>query len=284
MKRSIALFLAASLIVVAELSAQVTTPQPSPAGTVTTVVGLTDVKIEYFRPRAKGRKIFGDGAEFVVPYGKMWRTGANSGTRITFSDEVKLGGIPVPKGTYQLLTTPGASEWTIALHKEMVGGDLSKYKPENDQANFKVKSEKSAAKVEMLTYQITDLSDDSKNANIQLSWENTVVNIPMSVDFDAKVMKSIEASTKVSPGNLYQAAQYYYDTGKDLKQALEWVTTAAAANPDQYWVVHLKAQIQKGLGDKKGALESANASKAAAEKSKDDAYIKRNNELIASLK
>jgi hypothetical protein len=215
----------------------------------------------------------------------MWRTGANSGTKVTFSDDVKVGGTAVPKGTYLLLTTPGASEWTVVFYKDVaLGGNTDGYKAENDQANIKVKSEKSAARVEMLTFQIADLSADSKNANIQLSWENTVVNIPMSVDFDAKVMKSIEASTKVNPGNLYQAAQYYYDNGKDLKQALDWVSTAAAANPNAYWVMHLKAKIQKGLGDKKGALESANASKAAAEKDKDDAYIKMNNELIASLK
>src|SRR6186997_2361302 len=93
--------------------AQVQIPAASPAGSVSSVVGLTDVKIDYSRPRAKGRKIFGTDANVVVPFGKIWRTGANAGTKITFSDDVKVEGISVPKGEYLLLTWPGATEWTI---------------------------------------------------------------------------------------------------------------------------------------------------------------------------
>ncbi len=282
MKKNLVILLLA-IGLVAE--AQVMAPQASTASTVTNVVGLTEVKIEYARPKAKGRKIYGEGGEFLVPFGKMWRTAANQGSRITFSDEVKVAGTSVPKGTYQLVTTPGATEWTVILSKDMtLGGSTEGYKKEDNIVLTTVKSEKLTEKVEVFTIEVSDFSADNKSANIQISWENTSVKLPFTVDFDAKVMKSIEASTKVNPGNLYQAALYYFENGKDLKQANEWVSTAAAANPNAYWIWLTKARIQKALGDKKGALESATASKAAAEKEKNADYVKMNDELIKSLK
>ena len=277
----------AVLFVILGLSAgaQVLTPSPSPGAMTSTVVGLTDVKVEYSRPKAKGRKIFGAGSEYLVPFGQMWRTGANSGSKVSFSDDVKFGGVDVPKGTYLLLTTPGAAEWTVILYKDVaMGGNTSGYDQTKDQARVMVKSEKLTEKVETLTINISDLSENSKTANLQLLWENTSVKVPITVDFDGKVMKSIEASTKVNPGNLYQAATYYFENGKDLKQALEWATTASASNPDAYWMSHLKAKIQKASGDKKGAMESAMASRAVAEKEKNADYVKMNDELMKGLK
>ena len=265
--------------------AQVVTPAPSPAATVSTVVGLTEVKVEYSRPKAKGRKIFGNGADFVTPYGQVWRTNANAGTIVSFGDDVKFGGTDVPKGKYLLLTIPGAAEWTVILYKDVaLGGNTSAYDQKNDQARAVVKPETLAQKVEAFTVEIADLSADSKSANLQLMWENTSVKVPIIVDFDKKVMASIDANTRVSPNNLYAAASYYLENGKDLKMALEWITTAAAARPDAYWVMHTKAKIQQALGDKKGAMESATASKAAAEKQKDGAYVRMNDELMKGLK
>jgi hypothetical protein len=282
MKKNLVILLLA-IGLVAE--AQVQTPQPSTASTVTNVVGLTEVKVEYARPKAKGRKIFGAGPEYLVPFGKMWRTAANQGSRVTFSDDVKVAGTAVPKGTYQLVTTPGATEWTVILSKDMtLGGSTEAYNKSNDVVNTTVKSEKLTEKVELFTIEVTDIAADSKSANLQISWENTSVKLPFTVDFDAKVMKSIEASTKVSPNAQYQAALYYLENGKDLKMANEWITAAASANPDAYWVLYTKARIQKALGDKKGATESATASKVAAEKEKNADYVKMNDELIKGLK
>lgn len=265
--------------------AQVLIPAASPAATVSTVVGLTDVKVEYSRPKLKGRKIFGAGANFLHPYGEMWRTGANAGTLITFSDDVKVGGSDVPKGKYLILTIPNTPEWTVIFYKDFaIGGDLGAYDQKNDQLRVTAKAEILPQPVEAFTVNITDLAADNKSASLQLTWENTSIKVPITVDFDKKVMASIEANTKVSPGNLYNAANYYLDNGKDLKQALEWATTAAAARPDAYWIWHTKAKIQKALGDKKGAVESATASRAAAEKEKDGTYVKMNDDLIKSLK
>ncbi|MDH4091862.1 MAG: DUF2911 domain-containing protein [Cyclobacteriaceae bacterium] len=265
--------------------AQIQTPAASPAGSVSTVVGLTDVQINYFRPRAKGRKIFGSEASVLVPFGKIWRTGANSGTRISFSDDVKVEGIPVPKGEYLILTWPGATEWTISLYKDVsLGGNTGGYDAANDAAKFKVKPEKLAEKVETMTFAIGDISDDSKSAKIQLAWENTSVKFGFFADYEDKVMKSIEASTKVDPGNYFQAAVFYLENGKDLKQALEWINKAAEGMSSPFYVTHQKAKIQKALGDKAGALATANASLESAKKADNRDYQMMNEELIKSLK
>ncbi|MBS1978502.1 MAG: DUF2911 domain-containing protein [Bacteroidetes bacterium] len=281
MKKLFILFLIAGFAA----QAQVITPAPSPGASVTTVVGLTDVKVEYSRPKAKGRKIFGQGTEYLVQYGQIWRTGANAGTKVTFGDDVKVGTSDVPKGTYLLLTIPGATEWTVIFYKDAsIGGDMTAYKQANDQARVMVKADKLTEKVETFTIEISDLAENSKTANIQLAWENTSVKIPVTVDFDSKVMKSIEANTKVNPNNLFAAGVYYFENGKDQKQALEWVSKAADANPDFYWMSYQKARIQKAMGDKAGATTSANASKAAASKAGNQDYVKLNDELLKGLK
>ncbi|MFZ6014516.1 MAG: DUF2911 domain-containing protein [Bacteroidota bacterium] len=283
MKKSLLVICLAIMALVCE--AQVQIPAPSPAGSVSTNVGLTDIKIDYFRPRMKGRKIFGAEPTVLVPFGQIWRTGANSGTKITFSDDVTVEGTKVAKGEYLIFTWPGAAEWTISLYKDIkLGGNTDAYDKAQEAANFKVKPEKLTEKVETLTFNIGDIADNSKSAKVQLAWENTSVKFTIGVDYDAKVMKSIETYTKVSPGNYYQAAVYYLENGKDLKQALDWIGKAADANPNAYWVLHQKAKIQKALGDKTGALATANASLEAAKKDNNRDYQMMNEELIKTLK
>ncbi len=264
--------------------AQVQTPQPSAAASVSTVVGLTDVKIDYSRPSAKGRKIFGEGA-VLLPYGAIWRTGANNGTKITFSDDVKVEGTAVPKGEYLIFSWPGATEWTVSLYKDIsLGGNTDGYDKTKEAANFKVKPEKLAEKIETLTINIGDIAADSKTAKVQIAWENTSVKFTVAVDYDAKVMKSIEAATKVNPNNYFNAAVYYLENGKDLKQALEWVNKAEEANPTAFWIKYQKARIQKGLGDKTGALATSKASWEGAKAANNRDYQTMNEELQKSLK
>lgn len=264
--------------------AQILTPASSTSASVSTTVGLTEIRIDYSRPKAKGRKIFGKDASSLVPYGAIWRTGANGGTIIKFSDNVTVEGTTIPKGEYLLLSWPGESEWTISLYKDVnLGGNTAGYDATNDVVKFKVKAEKVTEKVETFTMNITDLSDDNKSAKIQISWENTSVKFKVGVEFDKRVMESIAANTKVSSGSYLNAAVYYYENGKDIKQALEWITKAADENP-QFWVLYQKARIQKAAGDKTGALKSANESLAASIKANNRDYQKMNEELIASLK
>lgn len=284
MKNLLIILLAVTCLVA---EAQVVTPAASPSGSVTTVVGLTDVKIEYSRPRMKGRKIFGSDEAALVPYGKIWRTGANNGTVISFSDDVKVEGINVPKGEYLIFTWPGANEWTISLYKDVsLGGNTEGYDKSKEAANFKVKPEKLAKNVETLTINIGDISDDSKNAKVEIAWEKTSVKFTVTVDYDAKVMKSIQENTgaNANPGGMFQAAVYYLETGRDLNQALAWINKAAEANPDAFWISYQKAKIQKAMGDKAGAKATAMASLESSKKANNRDYQKMNEELIASLK
>ncbi|MFM7328730.1 MAG: DUF2911 domain-containing protein [Bacteroidota bacterium] len=265
--------------------AQLQTPNASPAGSVSTVVGLTDVKVSYSRPRMKGRKIFGTGAEYLVQFGKIWRTGANSGTRISFSDDVKVEGIAVPKGEYLIFSWPGATEWTVSLYADLsLGGNTDGYDKTKETARFVVKPEKLTERVEVLTINVGDISDNSTEAKVQLAWENTSVKFRVTVDYDTKVMKSIDEATKVSPGVYGQAAAYYFENGKDLKKALEWMTIACDANPGAYWNLLTKAKIQKAIGDKAGAAATSALSRAAAEKAKNFEYVKMNDDFVKSLK
>jgi hypothetical protein len=279
-------FLLIAVIAVMSLvtEAQVQTPSASPAGSVSSTIGLTDVKIEYFRPRLKGRKIFGE-KDVMYPHGTIWRTGANSGTKITFSDDVKVEGIAVPKGEYLIFTWPGATEWTVSLYKDIkLGGNTQNYDKTQEAANFKVKSEKTANKVETFTISIDDIAEDNKSGKVTLAWENTAVRFTVAADYDAKVMKSIETFTKVNPNNYFQAAVYYLDNGKDLKKALEWVNLALESNPTAFWMLHQKAKIQKALGDKKGAAETATASLNEAKAQNNRDYQTMNEDLLKSLK
>lgn len=264
--------------------AQIQTPSASPAGSVSSTIGLTDVKIDYFRPRLKGRKIFGE-KDVMYPHGTIWRTGANSGTKISFSTDVKVENINVPKGEYLILTWPGAGEWTVSLYKDVsLGGNTAGYNASNDAAKFKVKTKKLADKVETFTISIDDIAADNKSGKVTLAWENTAVPITVSVDYDEQVMKSIEANTKVNPGNYFQAATYYLENGKDLNKALQWVNLALESNPTAFWMLHQKAKIQKALGDKKGAIETATASLNSAKKAENRDYQNMNQELINSMK
>jgi hypothetical protein len=279
----IALFLALNVAAYA----QIQSPAPSPSATLTTKIGLTDVKIAYSRPRLKGRKIFGPDATFITPYGKLWRTAANNGSVITFGDDVEVEGKKIAKGDYLLLSIPGATEWTVILYKDVaMGGNTDQYKQENDAARFTVKSEKLTEKVEMFTIEVTDLTDDNTTAKIQLAWENTSVKFAVKTEVDAKLNASIEnAMNNQIPGMYAQAARYYLDTKKDLKKALTWIDQAIAADPNGFWNIHLKAQIQKALGDKAGAIATAQKSIDVAKKSGNDfGYIKQNEDLIKSLK
>ncbi len=275
----------ALLVVAVAAQAQVQTPQPSPAASVSTNVGLTDIKIDYFRPSAKGRKIFGTDANVVVPFGAIWRTGANTGTKITFSDNVTVEGVAVPKGEYLIFSWPGATEWTVSLYKDIkLGGNTGGYDKTQEAANFKVKSEKLTERVETLTFEIGDIAPDSKSAKVQMAWENTSVKFTVGVDYDAKVMKSIEASTKVNPNNYFQAAVYYLESGKDLKQASEWINKAVEANPTAFWILYQKARILAKLGDKAGALAASKTSWEESKKANNRDYQMMNEDLQKSLK
>jgi hypothetical protein len=269
--------------------AQIASPQASSAGSVSATVGLTDVKIDYFRPKVKGRKIFGEGKDYLQPYGVLWRAGANSGSKLTLSTDVKIGGTKVAAGEYLIFATPGASDWSFMLYSDIsLGGNTGDYDKTKEVMMATVKSSKLATPIENLTYNITDISENNTSANIELTWADVSVKVPMTVDFDAAVMASIEKNTQVNPSNYTAAANYYMNSGKDLTKALEWMNMylAIGENAGQFWHIHTKARILAKMENKKEAIATAKESleKAKAAAGGDFGYIKRNEELIASLK
>ena len=283
MKKLLTILLLAVCLVT---EAQIQTPSPSPAASVSSVIGVTDVKIDYSRPRVKGRKVFGE-KDVMHPYGQIWRTGANNGTKITFSTDVTVEGVTVPKGEYLIFTWPGATEWTVSLYKDIsIGGATDSYDKSKEAANFKVKAEKPAELVETFTVSIDDIAADNKSGVVSLAFENAKIKFTVSADYDAAVMKSIDEKTKVSPGNYVTAATYYFNNGKDLKKALEWMTIGIeTGNKEAFWNIHTKAKIQKALGDNQGALATAQQSLDLAKKNAqgDFGYTKLNEDLIKEI-
>ncbi len=288
MKKRITNLIALSLLVIVSATAQIDMPQPSPAGSVSSKVGLTDITIDYFRPGKKGREIFGSGDQALVKYGEVWRTGANGGTIIEFSTDVKVAGTDVKAGKYQIVSIPGENEWQVMFHTEMIGGNMNNYKEENVAAKATVKTMTADNSVERMSFQISDISEDNTSANIHFAWDNRSFKVPVTVDFDETVMNDIAAKTQVNPSNYVQAATYYLAAGKDLEQALEWMNKylAIGENSGQFWNVHTKARILAALGRKKEAIATAEDSleKAKNFASGDFGYIKRNEDLIAEVK
>lgn len=267
------------LLVSNSIAQQLKVPAASPSQTVKQAFGISEITIEYSRPSVKGRVIFGD----VVPFGKIWRTGANSTTKITFGDDVKIEGVDVKAGTYGFYTIPNADSWEIMLYKDLtLGGNVANYKIENEVIRVKVKPITLANKVETFTMGLADIT--STTTNIELTWENTRVTVSVVTEIDSKIMKTIESTIVQDTRPFYQAASYYYENNKDLKQALEWTEKAINANPKAYWVVLLKAKIQLKLNDKKGAITNANLVIYMATIEKDDSFIKQAEKLIASAK
>lgn len=289
MKKRILLILSIIMLVGSiQLSAQINTPQPSPKSKTESTVGLTDISIAYFRPSVKGRAIFGEGNDYLQPYGQLWRAGANSGSVLSLSTDATIAGKEVKAGDYLIFMTPGKDTWEFKLYSDLsLGGNVAGYDEANEVISVNAKAEKLEKPVESLTYLISDISEDSKKANIHFMWENTSIKIPVEVSYEDIVMADIAAKTKVDSRNLLAAANYYLNTGKDLNQALSWINTylAEGNNSQQFWNVHTKAQILAKMGKKKEAKEVATKSMEMAKASPngDFGYIKRNEELIKSL-
>jgi hypothetical protein len=284
MKKSQLIFLSigfaiTSLVGPQAIAQQLKVPAPSPGATVKQNFGLGEITIEYSRPGMKGRAIFGD----VVPFGKIWRTGANATTKVTFTDTVKIEDKTLAPGTYGLYTIPNKDKWDIMFTTDLtLGGNVADYKTDKEVLHVQVKANATMNKMETFTITMADVTPNS--ANIVLEWDKTSVPFKVTTDIDSKVMRNITSS--MSPDDkrpYFQAASYYYENDKDMNQALTWVNKAMEQNK-AFYVVHLKAKIQMKMKDYKGATESAEQSMVLAKDAKNDDYVKLNEKLIAEAK
>lgn len=256
------------------MNAQITTPQPSPTGSFTQNVGLTEIKVEYSRPATKGRKIFGG----VVPFDAVWRLGANSATKFTTTDSITVAGKGLAKGTYVIMAKPGASEWEIIFNKNPTASAFG-FKEEDNVLKVKVPSQQLPFAVESFTMMIGDIT--GTGASFDIMWENTIVRVPFTNDVDSKVMAQIKQKLDGPTQNdFYAMSTYYFEAGKDLKMALDFCDKAFAKGEPRFWMLRHKSLIQAKLGDKKGAVETAKKSLALAQEAKNPDYIRMNEASI----
>jgi hypothetical protein len=261
---------------------RINAPAASPASTLKQRVGFTDIEVVYSRPSMRDRKIFGA----FLPYGEVWRTGANTATKVTFGTAVKIGGQELPAGSYALFSIPGAAEWTVIFNKVAGEWGAYSYKQENDALRVKVKPVALAQAVETFTIDINDIRTES--ATLNLVWEKTRVPVKIEVDAIKNVVAQIDAALAsgqtLSPSAYFTAAMFYYDHGLDLQKARGWVEEATKGDKPPFFMLHGKAKILAKLGDKAGAIAAAKQSMAAAEGAARAEYVRLNEALIASLK
>lgn len=267
------------LAIVASLTveAQINTPAPSPSAKLMQTVGLTEVSIDYSRPSMRGRKVFGN----LVPFDKLWRTGANGYTLVTFDTDVTIAGKEVKAGTYSIFTKPGASKWEVYIYTDIVGGGT----PSNwDDSKVVAQLSATVHNIEMPVETFTITFDDvtGNGANIGIIWENTYVAIPFSVPTDATVMSSIDkVLSGPSAEDYYAAAVYYSSEGKDINKAKEWMGKAMSmTEKPAFWQLRQQSLILAKAGNKKGAIEAAKKSLAGATAAGNNDYIKMNNDSL----
>ncbi|MEY3433250.1 MAG: hypothetical protein RL131_1186 [Bacteroidota bacterium] len=254
------------------------TPSASTAQTVKQEFGLGSIELSYSRPNVKGRTVFGD----LVPYGAIWRTGANSATTLTFSDEVIIGDKKIPAGKYGLLSIPGASEWTIIISKQTDVTSPSAYKQDMDVVRLTVPSATLPFSIESFMISFDKIT--SKELEVLIVWEQTAVSFPIKTDIDTKIMSQIDNLMNKDNRPYFNAAMYYLDNNKDLNQAASWLEKATEQTPNAYWVWYQKARCLSMLGKKAEAKTASTKSLELAKAAKNPDYVTLNEKLQASLK
>ncbi|MFL2578802.1 MAG: DUF2911 domain-containing protein [Parvicellaceae bacterium] len=263
------------------ISAQIKSPQPSPTATITQKVGVSNISVEYSRPGAKEREIFGE----LVSYGKMWRTGANKATKITFNENCVFGGAKVKKGSYSLVTIPGKKQWTVVLNKNTEQWGVGEYDEKNQVCSVVAKVIETKDFTESFTIDFGTFK--SFSAIMSLKWANTKIDIKIESLAAKKLEKQyLELLTKgPSANDYYNGAKFFADNTSEYDMALEWINTAIEKRPEAFWMQFHKARILNKMGDKKESISVAEKVIFLAKEKKDDyGYIKRSEDLIKSIK
>lgn len=253
------------------------TPAPSAPQFVRQDFGLSSIELSYSRPNMRGRKIFGD----LVPYGKVWRTGANQATTLTFGDPVTIGGTTIPAGKYGLLSIPGPDQWTLIITHQLDVTNPAAYKQDQDVARIQVKPRQLPFSMESFTIMFANVLANS--CDLQLLWDNVFIDLPITTDIDTRVMTQIDNALNKDSRPYFAGAMYYLDNGKDLAKALEWFDKALAQDPNSFPVYYQKARCLSKLGKKQEAITTANKGIEMAQKANNADYVALNEKLIASL-
>lgn len=262
------------------VTAQVNMPAPSPTQTIIQDFGLGKIELTYSRPGIKGRQIFGQNSE-LVPLGKPWRTGANAATKIHFSDPVSVGGNQLDSGSYVIYTIPGREQWDVVFSKGTAYPGQEGFSANDDLFHFKAPVVLHKEKIETFTMQFTDLKNES--CNLLLKWANMDVIVPLTINIKERIRKEIETALKGDKPPYYQAANFYYDYDKNYTKALENINKATEESPKAYFMFLQKARIQKAMGNKTGARESAMKTIQLAKEAGNADYVNFGNKMLEQL-
>jgi len=237
-------------------------PDLSPKGSIKQKVGFTTITVAYERPAARGRKIFGG----LVPYKKLWRTGAGYCTKIGFNDSVRINGKPIKAGTYSLFTIPDTNEWTIILNSDTSLYATDGYDEKKNEVTFKTRIEKSNRYYESLTIDIDVIPN---NALISIAWEKTFASFKVETSTDKKVKDFTEKNLltgKSKDAEQYGTASEYYLFQNDFNKALIFADKAIVLNPKENWFYSLKADALEKNGKYEEAIAAANNGIEVAQK------------------
>ncbi|GGA89455.1 DUF2911 domain-containing protein [Puia dinghuensis] len=276
-KLFVCLVLTACLYLPSLAQQSIKTPPPSAPHYEKQDFGLSSIELSYSRPGMKGRKIFGD----LVPYGQIWRTGANQATTLTFGDPVTIGGTKIPAGKYGLLTIPGADEWTLIITHQLDVTSPAAYKQDQDIVRVQAKPIQLPFSMETFTMLFANITPST--CDLQLLWENTMVTVPITTDIDSRVMTQIDNVMNKDSRPYFTAAFYYLENGKDLNKALEWFDKALAQDPTAFFVAYQKARCLAKMGRKAEAKTTAQKGIELAKQANNSDYVTLNQKLIASL-
>ncbi len=257
---------------------QVNLPSPSSTQTIKQDFGMGSIELTYSRPGAKGRLVFGD----LVPYQKLWRTGANKATKLVFTSPVEIGGKKLDTGTYVLYTIPAEDTWEIIINKGINNWGVDGYNEKEDIFRITVPAAKTQTKTETFTMQFANIKPES--CELQLLWDKKIVAIPITTNIKDKLKAQVEAALLTDKKPYWLAAQFYFEYDKNLSKALENVSKATDENPKAFYMFLYKARIQKEMGNNAGAVESSKTSLALAKEAKNDDYVRMNQQLQKELK
>lgn len=278
MKKLINLVVLASLFCFDSSAQQLRMPAPSPPQFVKQDFGLSSIELSYSRPGVKSRQIFGD----LIPYGKVWRTGANDATTITFGSGVTIGDKKIPAGKYGLLTIPGQSEWTVIITKQLDVTNSAQYKQDQDMVRVTATANQLPFSLETFSILFNNVTNSS--CDLDFVWDKTIVSVPIKTEIDSDIMAQIDNAMNKDNRPYYNAAMYYFENGKDLNKALEWFNKAADQNPKAYFVFYQRARCQEKLGKKQDAITSAQKAAVLAKEAGNADYAAMSEKYAASLK
>ena len=253
-------------------AADLALPAPSPLARVMQTVGVAQVTAEYSSPGVKGRKIFGG----LLPYGKIWRTGANACTKLTFSTDAMVAGKAVPAGNYAVFTIPGKLSWTLILNKNTKQGGTRQYDAKLDQLRLVVKPA-TVAKRERLAFLFANTTDTG--TRLDLEWDTVRVSMPITFDTAALAKANIKQAQRAAWRELARSASYLFGL-KDYEGALKLVDLSLKVEED-FYNAFIKARILHAKGDESGAQKWAQKASGLGQKA---SYFFWKDNVAAALK